>query len=108
MAQQSPDSSVRLPLPRLDLFCIRPPACAATGFEERVRRAAEPLGGLAQIVVTSIDPDDPRGLPGGRPRLAPALLVIVRGRLLAHAVGDLPRRELQHLMADALRNAAGT
>jgi thioredoxin-like negative regulator of GroEL len=92
---------------RIDLLYYRPAAardCAA--FEARLRALVAELAGRARLVIAA---RAARAVPAGvylSPSV-PTLVVIADGRLLAQAVGELPRRELRALIEGALGRCGG-
>jgi hypothetical protein len=85
----------------IDLTCYRPAGGACAAFEARLRELVVELGGRARLVIAT---RAARTVPAGvyLSPAVPTLVVMADGRVLAQAVGELPRRELRALIEDAL------
>jgi thioredoxin-like negative regulator of GroEL len=85
----------------IDLLCYRPATRACAAFEARLRELVAELGGRARLVIATCSA---RAVPAGvyLSPAVPTLVALVDGRVLAQAVGELPRRELRALIEDAL------
>jgi hypothetical protein len=87
----------------LVVFCYRPAGRASASFESRIRRALADLGPGARLVLASSA--SVRQAPPAGVYLSPTcptVVVLVAGRLMGQAVGELPLWELRALIAAAL------
>jgi hypothetical protein len=87
----------------LEVVCYRPGTRPFPGFEARLRQVVAELGHRARLVFAAATAGRPP-IPAGAflSPTVPTVIAMADGRLLAQAVGDLPRRELRALMATAL------
>ena len=88
----------------VEIVCVKAAWSSVGGFEARLAAA---VAGLPGVRISWAPPAVARVvLPPGVLGAAPVALVIkVGGRVMAHALGELPRWELRSLIETALRNA---
>ena len=87
----------------LVVFCYRPAGHDCTSFESRLRQALADLGPRARLVLASSA--SARHAPPAGVYLSPtcpSVVVLVEGRLMGQAVGELPLWELRALIVTAL------
>jgi hypothetical protein len=89
------------PTPWVQVICFRPAGLRCPAFEDRVRQAVSRVGGFVRFTSAPLNGGHRAGVWVSPTQ--PTLVVMADGHMTGQAVGMIPGRELDLLLAAALR-----